>query len=99
MILRNGEQSLRFILSVMSACTLVACSQDAFVTRVPTPPAKDPCVEAADYGRRAAAANDANVKAGLQRIADSRSRECAAKTGETAGPSAPSNPASSGASE
>jgi hypothetical protein len=90
---------MRLVLGAAAAFALVACSQDAFVTRVPTPAAKDPCDEAAEYGRRAAAANEARAKAGLQKIADSKSRECAAKTGESAGPSAPSNPASSGASE
>jgi hypothetical protein len=88
---RNIGQSTRFILGAVSACALVACTQDAFLMRVPATPTKDACEEAAEYGRRAAAADDDRVKAGLQRIADSKSRECAAKTGVSDAPSVPAS--------
>jgi hypothetical protein len=99
MMMRNLGQSMRFVLGVMSACALVACAE----TSVPSPahPAatKDACDEAADYGRRAAAAEGEQVKAALQRIADTKSRECAAKTSVSLGPTAPSSSASASATK
>jgi hypothetical protein len=99
MITGNIGHSMRFVLGAGAVWALVACAQDPWMVPVQSAATKDPCDEANDYGRRAAAADNAQVKLGLQRIADTKSRECAAKsTGVTAGPNAPSNPGSTGAS-
>jgi hypothetical protein len=90
MTMRNQWQSLRFILRGVSAFALVACAQNAVSSPAQPAAAKDVCDEATEYGRRAAAAEGAEVRAALQRIADTKSRECAAKTSVSLGPSAPS---------
>lgn len=99
MIIRNHGQSMRFILGAMSACALVACAETAVPAPVHPAATKDACDEAAEYGRRAAAAEGEQVRAALQRIADTKSRECAAKTSVSLGPSAPSSSASASATK
>jgi hypothetical protein len=81
---------MRFILRAVSACALVACAQNVLPSPAQPAAVKDVCDEAAEYGRRAAAAEGAEVRAALQRIADTKSRECAAKTSVSLGPDAPS---------
>jgi hypothetical protein len=98
MMMRNIGRSMRFIWGAVSACGLVACAQTAVPSPVQPAATKDACDEAADYGRRAAAAEGEQVKAALQRIADTKSHECAAKTSVSLGPSAPSSSASAAAS-
>jgi hypothetical protein len=93
MVMRNLGQSMRFILGAVSACALVACAESV-VPSVQPAATKDVCDEAAEYGRRAAAAEGEQVRAALQRIADTKSRACAAKASVGLGPSAPSSSAS-----
>jgi hypothetical protein len=74
-------QSLRLVMTAASACALVACVENAVPpSQVPRPATKDVCEEATEYGRRVAAADSEQVRAALQRIANTKSRECAAKT-------------------
>jgi hypothetical protein len=91
---RNIWQSARFILGAALACALVACAENAVPSRVQPPAAKDVCDEASEYGSRAAAAYSSQVRAALQRIADTKKHECAAKTSVSLGQSAPSSTAS-----
>jgi hypothetical protein len=98
MITRSLEQSMRFILGAVSTCALFACAQTAVPSPVHPAATRDICDEAAEYGRRAAAAEGEQVRAALQRIADTKSRECAAKTSVSLGPTAPSSSASASAS-
>jgi hypothetical protein len=101
MITGNIGQSMRFILGAGAVCAMVACAQDPWLQPVQQPATtRDACEEASDYAHRAAAAKDEKVRAGLQRIADSKSRECADKTTNvSAGPNTPSNAGSTGASQ
>jgi hypothetical protein len=91
----NIGQSARLILGAVSACALVACAESAVPAHAEHPAITNVCDEAAEYDRRAAAAYSAEVRAALRRIADTKSRECAAKTSVTLGPGAPSSSASS----
>jgi hypothetical protein len=77
------SQSTPFILGAALACALVACAENTVPSRVQSPATGDVCDEAAEYGRRAAAAYGSQVRAALQRIADTKTRECAAKTNAT----------------
>jgi hypothetical protein len=99
MIIRNLGQSMRFISCAVASCALVACAQTAVPPPAHPAATKDVCDEAAEYGRRAAAAEGEQVKAALQRIADTKSRECAARTSVSLGPSAPSSPAPASAAK
>jgi hypothetical protein len=99
MMMRNLGQSMRLVLGAMSACTLVACAATAVPPPVHPAATKDACDEAAEYSRRAAAAEGEQVKAALQRIADTKSRECAARTSVSLGPTAPSSSASASATK
>jgi hypothetical protein len=99
MIKQNLGQSMRFILGAVSAGALVACAQEAVPAPAHPAATKDVCDEAAEYARRAAAAEGEQVRAALQRIADSKSRECASKTTVSLGPSEPSSPAAASASK
>jgi hypothetical protein len=99
MITRHIGQSMRFILGAVAACALVACAENAFLQPVQPAAAKDACEEAAEYSRRAAAANDEKVRAGLQKIADTKSHDCAAKTSVSAGHNQPSASASDSTSQ
>jgi hypothetical protein len=80
MTIRNLGQSMRIILSALSAGALIACAQEA--VPAPTQPVatKDACDEATDYAHRAGEAPGPQVKEALQRIADTKQQECAAKT-------------------
>jgi hypothetical protein len=98
MITQSLKQSMRFVSGALSACALIACAQTAVPSPVHPAARKDVCDEAAEYGRRAAAAEGEQVRAALQRIADTKSRECAAKTSVSLGPTAPSSSASASAS-
>jgi hypothetical protein len=84
---RNVWQSARFVVGALLVCGLGACAENAAPPRVEAAAHKDVCEEAADYTRRAAQ-YDGAVRAALQKIASTKSRECAAKTKANLGPTA-----------
>jgi hypothetical protein len=89
MNIRNLGRSMRFILGAASACALVACAENTIPAPVQPAATRNVCDEAKDYRGRAAAADSAGVRAALQRIADSKSHECAAAAGDDRRDNAP----------
>jgi hypothetical protein len=73
---------------VVMATIAEGCVDQAPPPRLESAPAKDACNEAADYARRAAEA-EPPAKSALEQIANTKSRECAAKTNTSLGPTAP----------
>jgi hypothetical protein len=71
---------MRIIQGAVTECALDACAENAIPPPDQPAAARTACDEATEYSRRAAAADSAQVRAALQRLADSKSRECAATT-------------------
>jgi hypothetical protein len=93
--MRNAWQPVRFLIGALlgwSAFGLGACTENLGSARVVPAAIKDVCDEAVEYARRTEQA-DGRVKVALQRIADTKSRECKARTSSGLGPDSPSTSA------